>query len=203
MRIPSSSSKLLLSVFFMLSQGFLYSAVETINFDIMLFGDKIGVMTITHELKSDGTDHYTLETKSKAKILWINKDYFSRYDLVYKQGKLVSSVFKEIENGQAKRWTNIKWDGTQYTVDSYKGKSIFTESPNLTSITMYFQPLQNVDKVFYESEGDYAKVEHPDANTREFKSSDGHRNIYYFVNGKIHNMEFHVSIATIKMVRTN
>ena len=203
MKISGATLKLLLSAFFILSQCFLYAAVETIHFDILLFGDKIGDMTITHELKPDGTDYYGIVTQSKAKILWINRDNFSRYDLVYKQGKLVSSVFKEIENGEVKRWANVKWDGTHYAVDSHKGKSTFTESPKITSITMYFNQIPNTDKVFYESEGDYAKLEHPDANTWEFKSSDGHRTIYYFVNGKIHHVEIHISIATVKMMRTN
>ena len=178
----------------------IYAGVETVSYDILLFNNKIGKMVITHDARPDGTDIYTLVTTSKAKFLWIDKANDSRYELIYKAGKLLSSVFKEIENGEVKRWCNIKWDGAKYLVDSYKGRHTFTDSPLYSTITAYFQGLKKVDQIFYESEGDFAKPEYPEPNTLEFKTSDGHKSIYHYVNGKINNMEFRISIATIYMV---
>jgi hypothetical protein len=192
--------KLLLGVILLITNLWIYAGVETVSYDILLFNNKIGNMVVTHEAKPDGTDLYTLVTTSKAKFLWIDKSNDSRYELIYKAGKLVSSVFKEIENGQVKRWCNIKWDGSKYQVDSHNGKHTFTDSPTFSTITAYFQGLTRAGRIFYESEGDFATTEYPDANTLEFKTSDGHKSVYHYLNNKINNMEFHISIATIYMV---
>ena len=190
---------------FLLSLLFVTSSfAETINFDILLFRDKIGVATVSLETKQDGSEVYVLETKSKAKFLWINRDNYTRYEVIYKDGKLISSTHKEVENEEVKRWTNIKWDGSKYLVDSYKGKRIFTEAPVYSIVSVYFKDIRNVKRIFYEAEADFnelKKSEEPD--TWEFKSSDGNKNVYHFRNGKIRAMEFHVSIATVKMIRTN
>jgi hypothetical protein len=179
------------------------SAVEWARFNILLFGDSIGHLNISKETRDDGSDLYLFDSHSKAKILWIVHENITHYEVVYRDGKLISSKFKEIENGEVKRWTNISFDGRQYNVDSYKGKWSFTETPVFSIATLYFNSMQNVKRIFYEAEGDFNDVQHPDTNTWEFKSSDGNRNIYHYLNGKAQNMEFRVSIATVKMVRVN
>ena len=180
-----------------------FSARETVLFDIMLFGNKVGYLTITREPQPDGTELYVLDTKSKAKILWITRENSAHYEVVYKDGKLVSSGFKEIENGEVKRWNNITWDGKTYTSNGYKGKKTFTEVPTYSIVSVYFRDMKNINRIFYEIEGDFNDLRNPEPGTYEFKSSDGNRNVYHYVNGKIHHMEFHVSFATVKMVRIN
>lgn len=169
---------------------------------MLLFSDKIGTMTITRELKPDSTEVYSLMTDSKARFLWIDYVNYTRYDVIYRNGKLVSSVHRETENGKVKRWTNVKWDGTKYIVDSYKGKRSFTQAPEYSIVTIYFKDIKNVNKIFYEAEADFSEMKKSnEPETWEFKSSDGNRNIYHFINGKIQSMEFHVSVVTIKMIR--
>jgi hypothetical protein len=190
-------------LFSMLLLSLYAGAVETVRFDIFLFGDKIGTMTATHESRADGVEFYTLESTSKAKILWIDKENFSRYEVTYKNGKLISCTHKELENKKLKRWTNVNWNGSQYMVDSYKGKRSFTESPDYCAVSMYFKGFKDVKRIFYEAEADYDAVEHPQPNVTEFKSSDGTRNVYYFENGRIKSMDFHISIAKVRMERVN
>ena len=193
----------LLFICTLLQQAPSFAATETIHFNILLFGDKIGDMTVSREQKNDGTEFYVLETKSKAKLLWIDKDNYTHYEVTYKNGRLVSSTHKEMENGKVKRWTNVHWDGSKYVVESYKGNRTFTEVPTYSIVTVYFKDIRNVKRIFYEAEADFSDLEHPEPDTWEFKSSDGNRNVYHFENGKIKSMDFHVSIATVKMVRTN
>jgi hypothetical protein len=175
-------------------------SVETLSYDIILFNTKVGKMVITHETQADGTDLYNLVTTSKAKILWIDKTNDSKYQLIYKAGKLLSSTFKEIENGEVKRWCNIKWDGVKYLVDSYKGKRSFTDNPGISTITAYFQEPKKLGRIFYESEGDFAPAEYPTPGTLEFKTSDGHKSVYHYINNRVNDMEFHIAIATVYMV---
>lgn len=66
-------------------------ATETITFDMYLMGDKIGYMKLAKELKSDGSELYTMETYGRAKVLWIDRENRTNFQVVYKAGKLISS----------------------------------------------------------------------------------------------------------------
>jgi hypothetical protein len=178
-------------------------AKDIARFNIFLWGNKIGNLTASREVRPDGTVLYLLDTRSKAKVLWITRENVAHYEVVYKDGKLVSSSFKEVENGEVKRWSNINWDGKQYTVDATHGKKTFTESPTYSIVCVYFQNMEQVKQIFYEIEGDFNQLQHPEPGTCEFKSSDGNRNVYHFENGTVKNMEFHLSFATIKIERVN
>ena len=178
-------------------------AKDIARFNIFLWGNKIGNLTASREVRPDGTVLYLLDTRSKAKVLWITRENVAHYEVVYKDGKLVSSSFKEVENGEVKRWSNINWDGKQYTVDATHGKKTFTESPTYSIVCVYFQNMEQVKQIFNEIEGDFNQLQHPEPGTCEFKSSDGNRNVYHFENGTVKNMEFHLSFATIKMERVN
>ena len=122
-------------------------------------------------------------------------------ETVFKGGKLVSSFQKEVEDGKTKRWTRVTFDGTKYLVDGYRGKKTFTEIPTFAVAPIYFYGLKGVTKLFYEAEAEFCNVSKIDENTWEFKSSDGTRNVYHIVNGKAASMEFHASIATVKVIR--
>ncbi len=180
-----------------------FSATEVLRFKVLLFGDSVGRLTISKETRADGSELYMLDSYSKARILWIVHENTTHYEVVYKDGKLFSSRFKEIEKGELKRWNNVSWDGKQYNVDGYKGKRILNETPVFSIVSLFFSNTQNVKKLFYEAEADFSDVEHLENNTLEFKSSDGNRNVYHYVNGRANSMEFHVSIASVKMVKIN
>jgi hypothetical protein len=198
---PVLKNKLVAAVLLLACISIANAATEVAHFDVMLWGNKIGNLTITKEQRADGSELYVMDSRSKAKILWISRENTIHYEVVYKSGKLISSKFKETENGEVKRWTNVSFDGKLYNIDSYKGKRTFIEAPMNSIVSIYFTDMKNVNRIFYESEGEFNKLEHPDLNTCEFKASDGTRNVYHFVNGQAQNMEFHVSIATVKMVR--
>ena len=188
-----------LCVMFLFSALYGFSGPETLSYDIIVFNTTVGKMVITHDKQPDGTDLYNLVTSSKAKFLWLNKTNDSQYQLIYKAGKLISSTFKEIENGELKRWCNIKWDGVKYLVDGYKGKRTFTDNISVSTITAYFDGSKKINRIFYESEGDVANIEYPEPGTMEFKTSDGHKSVYHYVNNKVNNTEFKLSFATVYM----
>ncbi len=177
------------------------TAIEMQKYEIQLFGDKIGEMTITRETKPDGTEFYVVESASKAKILWINRDNYSHYEFTFKAGKLIATSYKEMEGGKISRWGQMKKEGNVYVVSNYAGKKVFTEVPEFSIPSIYFGQVKKMKRIYYDAEAEFVNVEHPDANTIEFKTSDGHRNVYHFENGQLHHMEFHVSIATAKMIR--
>lgn len=174
---------------------------QTIWFDMFLFNEKIGSMKVVRTTAADSTEHYMLETTSKAKFLWIEREGITRYEVTYRMGRLQSSKHTETENGKLKRWTNVTWNGKAYEVNSYKGKRSFTEAPVFSIVTIYFKDIRNAKRIFYEAEADFNTLQQTDAETWEFKSSDGNRNVYHFKNGRVYRMEFHVPLATVKMIR--
>jgi len=189
-------------IFFSLFLLFSFTGVaETITFDMILWGDKIGTLTISKTVKSDGSEYYELNSHLKAKVLWIERENTAHMETTFKNGKMISCYQKEIEDGKVKRWNRVSFDGTKYNVEGYKGKRSFTEAPVFSVALIYFQSMLGATKLLYEPEAEFCKVEKVDDNTWEFKGSDGSRNVYHYKDGKAVSMEFHVSIATVKLVR--
>lgn len=178
-------------------------AAETITYDMFLWGDKIGTMTVTKTDRDDGSELYVLDSKLKAKVLWIVRENTSHMETVFKHGKMISCYQKEIENGKVKRWNRVTFDGITYSVDGYKGKRTFTEAPVLSVAPLYFKGLGGATRLFHEAEAEFCAIEKVDNETWQFKVSDGSRNVYHFKNGLPVSLEFHVSIATVKLVRVN
>ncbi|MES2621657.1 MAG: DUF6134 family protein [Bacteroidota bacterium] len=178
-------------------------AGQTITYDMFLWGDKIGTMTVTKTDKEGGIEEYVLDSKLKAKVLWVTRENTSHLETVFKNGKMISSYQKEIDNGKVKRWNRVTFDGTTYTVDGYKGKRTFTEQPVLSVAPLYFKGLSGATRLFHEAEAEFCTVEKIDNETWQFKVSDGSRNVYHFKDGIPVSLEFHVSIATVKLVRVN
>jgi hypothetical protein len=190
-------------IFLLIACNNLNAATEVDKYDILLFGDKIGSLTATHETMPDGSESYTLDSHSKATILWIDKEVTSHLAAVYKDGKLISSVYREIEDGKLKRWYNVSWNGSSYTADGYKGKMNFTQAPTHSVANLFFENFNSVNKIFDEAESVFCDMSHPEPGTWEFKGGNGSRNIYHAVNGRVQSAEYHVTLATVKMVRVN
>ena len=174
-------------------------SAQTVSFTIKVFGSKVGRMDVTRVHQPDGTDLYTMQSNSHIKFLWITKDYTSKFEARYKDGKLLSASHVEKEAGNIKRWSTVTADGANYVVDSDKGRRTFAEPPKNCDLTMYFEDCRKIKRLFYVAEANFNDVTKIDDTCFEFKSSDGHRNVYHCQNGEIKQMEFHLPIATVYM----
>lgn len=178
-------------------------SAQTVSYNIRIFGSNVGKMVINHTRESDGTDLYTMESNSDIKLLWIAKHYRSKFEARFKDGKMISSSHLETEGDKVKRWAKVLFDGTKYLVDSDKGKRSFTEVPAYCDVSMYFEDCRKVKRLFYLADADFDNVTHTSDSNMEFKSGDGHRNVYFLENGKIKLMEFHLTLATVFMTRVD
>lgn len=178
------------------------SRAQTLVFNMFLFGDSVGISTITRAHDADGIDHYILDSHIKAKILWITRENRTHYESQFKDGKLISATYYEINNGKKDKWSNIQYDGREYQVDSYHGRKSFKEAPTHSIGTMYIDGYNASRKrFFYEPEADFNNLNFPEPNTIEFKSSDGNKNVFRFRNGQITGAEFHTTLATVYLKR--
>lgn len=189
---------------FLFSVSFGVLSAQTVSFKIMLWGDSIGRMDVVHTHDKDSSDVYRIESKSKAKFLWIVREGLSKFEAVYKNSRLISSSHTEIENGKTKRWAKVKYDGRQYQVESNNQTTrYFLEAPICSDANIYFSDYKTVKRIFYLPDASFYEIKHIDSNTLEFNSSDGHRNVYHLNNGKIESMEFHLPLVSVYMNRIN
>lgn len=95
-------------------------------YDIELFGKKIGATTVEKIDKGKGEIQYKLNSNSQVDILFTHKTSSMNFDIVYKDGKLLSSYCKNLKDGVTEVVT-IAWNGTKYVIK--KGEEVFV---NLT-----------------------------------------------------------------------
>lgn len=177
----------------------LAQTTDTRQFDIVLWGNTIGNMRITRTIE-DSIQRYEMKTNARAKVLWIDRNNQTTYQVEYRNGLLYASSVKEFENNKLVRWTDVQWDGTRYQVNSYKGKRAFTERPTFSIVKLFFEDPGALDKIYYEAEAEFTPLSRPKPEVREFKTSDGNRNTYYYKNARLTEVVFSVSVATARMV---
>lgn len=159
-------------------------------------------MDVRHSVDKDSNDVYVMESKSKAKFLWIVREGLSKFEAVYRKGKLLSSSHLEMENGKTKRWAKVRLENGKYLVTSAEQEPrSFTEVPACSDANIYFLDFKNLQRIFYLPDGSFYDLKKVDATTLEFKSADKHRNVYHFENGRIKTMEFHLPLASVYMNR--
>lgn len=176
---------------------------EQVVYDMSVFGYTFGRMVVTKSMENDSTELLTLNAKGKTNFLWMKREDETIYEVRFRNGKLISSMHKQIESGALKQWTNIVYDGKQYQVNSYRGKKSFAEVPDFSVLQMHFYPLQKRAKIFHEAESKFFPLVYKDNGKVELKISDANKTIYSYNKGRIEEMEVHLSIATVKMTRVN
>ena len=176
-------------------------SAQTIVYDMTVLGSSFGRMVVSRQVQ-DSTEIYKLDAKGKATILWMDFVNETIQEVRYRGGKLISSSYREIENGKTKKWNKISYDGRQYLVESQSGKRTFNEAPLYSVISLYFYDPMQRSRIFHEAEAGYTGLKRIDANTLEIKNADGSRSVYHYDRGKLNTMEFHLAIATVYMKRT-
>jgi hypothetical protein len=177
-------------------------SAQEITFNMSVFGFTFGKMVVTKTAENDSTTVYTLNAKGKTSFLWMKREDETRYEVRYRNGKLYSSDYVQIESGVTKKWTKIIFDGKKYLVDSQRGKRTFTEAPDYSVLALYFITPGKRTKVFHEAEGNYVDLKSKEDNTVETKTDES-RTVYRFKDGKLNELVVHLSIATVNMQRVN
>jgi len=192
--------KLLALIFFtMLAAA---SHAQTLVFKMYLFGDSVGISTISKTHDANGTDIYTLDSRIRGKVLWITRENHSHYESRFKDGKLIRASYYEINNGTKDKWSNIRYDGKQYLAETNESKKTFAEAPTHSIGSLYCDGYNASRKrFFYEPQADFIELKFPEANVIEFKSADGNRNVFHFKNGQVDEVEFHTTLATVYLKR--
>jgi len=177
-----------------------FLSAQVLNFNVLLFGDKIGTMTVTRTFKSD-TVTYILNTHSRAKILWMEYDDVSHITIVYKGSKLLSCKYTEDMNGKRKYFTNIMYDGKVHHVETKDSKRVFPVPVLPSLFALYYKEPTDYNKIFFESQLFTASIKTEKVHHYSFDTKEGNKNEYLYKNGEIDKLVFHTPLATVHMSR--
>ncbi len=176
-------------------------ATDTYKYDMFLLGSKIGTIIVTHEKRSDGSDFFVMTSDARAKILWTDRTSKTRCEVVFKDGKMISSVHDKVENTSGQRICKVTSDKNGYKGTVNGVPFTVGETPTYCVSSLYVQEPKNVKRIFYEPDGTFADIKKIAPDAYEFKSSDGNRNVYRYKDGQITEMEFHLTFVSVTVKR--
>ncbi len=169
------------------SVSFVVSAQKRV-YDITLFGRKIGTTVVERIAKENGEVQYKLTSSSEVNILFANKTSSMFFDILYKDGRLISSYCKNVKDGVTEIVTMV-WDGTQYIVK--KGEEILhlKQPLDFSAVQLYFTEPVNRTTIFSERMGEFCNFVMNSTGVYECKLATGVNNIYRYKNGVLYELE--------------
>jgi hypothetical protein len=178
----------------------LQATAQKQEYDMLLFGKKVGTITTDRKQKGD-IELYTLVSRAQSKILWKEILAETEMRLVFKQGKLTESFYEHKENGTVEKYCKINPDATgKLAVFHWKNGKFFNQDPvDFCLISMYYKEPREGQRLFMESWGEFVQIKKSGSGQYEFKAPDGDRNIFRYTNGKLSETEFHTSIVSVKL----
>jgi len=177
-----------------------HAMAEEITFNMSVFGFTFGQMVVSKTMENDSTELYTLNAKGKVSFLWMKKEGSTKYEVRFRNGKMLSSSYIRIVNGETEYWNEVRFDGEKYQVESNKGNRHFTEIPDYTVLALYFDPITEHTRIYCEAETEFSTLTNQKGGF-ELKCTDGSRTSYHLENGKVNRLDIHASLATVKMKR--
>lgn len=173
---------------------------DKVNFEIILFGNKIGKLTVIKQVKGD-TTHYLLESNARAKVLWMSYIDYTFMNIKYVKDRLHSVNYFEDQNDKRKYFTNMVYDGKQYTVSTKNGTRNIVPEKYPSLLSLYFSEPKNISKIYFEAQLFATPVEEKKPGWYIFKTKEGNDNEYIYKNGVLEELILHTNIATVKMKR--
>ncbi len=172
------------------------------DYDLFLWGNKVGSVITEKTLRADTGVVYLLESHTKAKVLWINRSVYTRNLVEFRHGKIYSVDYYAIEDGKRSRWTKISRHPEGYLVENAAGKKQIRNLPFNCIATIYFHGMPSGTEMLDETGAGLTSISTKGPNCIEYKALDGSKNLFWYKNGKVEKAEFHLSIATVSMLPT-
>lgn len=189
----------LLSFFFLLFSFHLFSQKRM--YDVYLFGKKIGKTEVERVAKEGEVVEYNLESRSEMNIFFSRKTSFTQYHVVYKNGKLFSSYYKDVKDGVTEV-VSILWDGSKYIIR--KGEEIleFTEPVHFSAMSLYFNEPKNMEHFFSERLTRFFRFIKKPEGIYECQLEKGVSASYYYKNGLLQELQMSKGVSVVmKLVK--
>ncbi len=176
---------LLLPVFFLFSVT-LFAQKHV--YDVELFGKKIGQTIVERIDKGNGEVLFKLQSKSDVNILFTHKTSVMNTDVIYKDGKLISSYCKNVKDGVTEI-VSVAWNGTKYIIKKGEEALQLTQLLDFSSILLYYGEPVGKTKIFSERLGQICSFVKTAEGEYECKLANGITNIYRYKKGVLYELE--------------
>lgn len=177
----------------------LLSPAQTYRFDIFLFGDKVGAMTVTRKDYGNGTVYYDLKSHSEAKVMFIKKVLDVEMNSTYEKGKMIRCYSRYVVNEKTESFVSASWDGSKYNVETEKGASIHPTQVVYSVLHLFYNEPRAQQSLWSERIGTQLPIKHKGEGIYEFKNPGAATNVYKYENGKVKEVEMQGTFGTSYM----
>jgi len=175
------------------------SCAQTQNFDIFLFDNKVGTMSVSRKDYGNGTIYYELKSHSEAKVMFIKKILDVEMTSTYEKGKMVRCYSRYTVNGKTETYVSASWDGTRYNVETEKGTSTHAKEVAYSVLHLFYKEPSAQQSLWSERVGQQLPILHKGNGVYEFKNPGAATNIYKYENGKVKEVEMKATFGTSYM----
>jgi hypothetical protein len=180
------------------------AAAQQMEYEMSVFGIKFGTMVVTRTIEHDGSELYTVNAKGKTDFLWMRREEESRHRVRYRNGVLHSSEYEYLNRGQREKWADIHLVDGHYHIETHRGNKILKGATDYSLARFYFEPDWNRTKVFCEEDCAYSTMQYDrPGGIITVTCKEGNRSTYRLKDGKVHEMDIHLAVATVKLKRIN
>lgn len=183
---------LLFFALFALSQSLF---AQKLQYEIFLMGKKIGDVSLSKSHGEHG-ERYLMSSESSAKVLFVKQDSKVNFDVLYKGGSMIKSLYIS-EKKDDNITTKVNKENSIYKVLYNDKPSHVKEHISFSSILLYFKEPVGVNKVFVERIGDFLPLKKTAAGEYEYLQPDGTRSIYRYHQGKLKEIELKRSMGSV------
>ena len=172
----------------MLICGISLAGAQVRVYDVELFGKKIGTSTVERIDKGDGNVEYRLNSASEYSNFLVSRSSLMQFDVVYRQGKMVSSYCKNVKNGVTEI-TTVLWDGMKYVIKKGEENMHLDGLLDFSAIQLYFTEPVGRTIIFSERLGANCNFTEEAAGEYLCELGNGIDNIYRYRNGVLYELE--------------
>jgi hypothetical protein len=157
-------------------------------YDVELFGKKIGTAVIERIDKGNGETEYKMNSNTHVNILFTAKSSVLNFDVVYKDGKLISSYYKNVKDDMTEIAT-VAYDGVKYII--HKGQDVLTlnQAIDFSVAMLYFTEPLGRSRIFSERLGQFLNFKNVSKGVYQCVQDNGVTNLYWYSNGVLYELE--------------
>jgi hypothetical protein len=174
------------------------SSAQQHQYDIWLMNKKIGAALVSKTLEEGGKERYKMISQAAAKIFFIQQSSEVTYDVIFKGGQLINSLYRIVKDDD-KTHTTVQQNASKYHVTSTLGNRSFSGTITISSIQLYFREPVGVQQVFVERIGDFRPLIKTAPGVYEYTLPDGIRSIYRYRNGVLYEVEVKKGAGSVFM----
>lgn len=186
-------------IVFLISSFFSLSA-QSISFDIILLGKKIGAVQAERRILPDGAEKYTIRSSSYAKVLFTERQSEMVQESIFARGELLSAYTINKVDGETEE-IRVRKNGLQYVVDKKREQVLISDKIVHSAVWMYFHEPVNIQRIFSERMGQFSSLTCISPGQYTYTVTDGATNIVKYKGGYPDEIEIRKGLGSVWMKR--